>query len=79
MKTLVQLLNDAVVEAYILAYKGKIKVSPAFFDIRNYIEKEKCIGYLICARRFGGYELQRDSSLQGYGITFNTKDNGNNN
>ena len=74
MKTLVELLIDAVVEADILGHKGKIKVSPAFFDIRNYTEEEKCIGYLIYAGRFGGYELQRDLSLQGYGITFNTKE-----
>ena len=74
MKTLVQLLNDAVVEADILGHKGKIKVSSAFFDIRNYTEKEKCIGYLIYAGRFGGYELQRDLSLQGYGITFSTEE-----
>jgi len=72
--TLVDLLNDAVVEADIRGHKGKINVSPAFFDIRNYSEKEKCIGYLIYAGRFGGYELQSDSSLQGYGITFNTKE-----
>ncbi len=74
MKTLFELLSDAVCAADKAAYKGKIYLSPAFFDIDEYDEKEKLTGNIICSGRFGGYELQMDSSLQGYGITFNTKE-----
>jgi hypothetical protein len=79
MKTLFELLNDAVCVADKAAYKGKIYLSPAFFDIDEYDEEEKHTGNIICSGRFGGYELQMDSSLQGYGITFNTKENDNQN
>jgi hypothetical protein len=72
MKTLVQLLIDAVYVADKSAHKGKIMVSPAFLDIDNYDGKEKMTGDLIRAGFFGGYELQIDSSLQGYGITLKT-------
>jgi hypothetical protein len=72
MKTLVQLLIDAVYIADKSAYKGKIMVSPAFFDTYNYDGKKKMTGDLIRTGRFGGYELQMDSSLQGYGITLKT-------
>jgi hypothetical protein len=74
MKTLIQLLIDAVCVADKSGYKGKIIVSPAFFDIDNYDGKEKITGDFIRTGRFGGYELQIDSSLQGYGITFNTNE-----
>ena len=72
MKTLFELLNDAVCVADKAAYKDKIIVSPTFFDIDNYDGKEKMTGDLIRAGLFGGYELQMDLSLQGYAITFNT-------
>jgi hypothetical protein len=74
MKTLFELLNDAVCVADKSAHKGKIMVSPAFFDIDNYDGKKKMTGDLIRAGFFGGYDLQMDSSLQGYTITFNTKE-----
>ena len=74
MKTLFELLNDAVCVADKAAYKGKIYLSPSFFDIDNYDRKEKMTGHLICAGRFGGYDLQMDLSLQGYGMTFNTNE-----
>ena len=74
MKTLFELLNDAVCVADKAAYKGKIYLSPSFFDIDNYDRKEKMTGDLIRAGFFGGYELQIDSSLQGYGITLNTNE-----
>jgi hypothetical protein len=73
MRTLFELLNDAVCAADKKAYKGKIYLSPAFFDIDEYDEGDY-MRYLVCGGRFGGYELQMDSSLQGYGITFNTKE-----
>lgn len=38
MKTLFELLNDAVCDADKAAYKGKIYLSPAFFDIDEYDE-----------------------------------------
>ena len=72
MKTLFELLNDAVCVADKSAHKGKIMVSPAFFDIDQYDGKEKLTGDLIRTGRFGGYELQIDSSLKGYGITLKT-------
>jgi hypothetical protein len=71
MKTLFELLNDAVYVADKAAYKGKIYLSPAFFDIDEYDEEEKHTGNIICSGRFGGYDLQMDPSLQGYGIAFN--------
>ena len=74
MKTLIQLLIDAVYEADTRGYKGKINVSPAFLDVKNYTKKEKTMGSLICSGRFFGYELHRDPSLQGYGITLNTEE-----
>jgi hypothetical protein len=74
MKTLIQLLIDAVCVADKSRYKGKIIVSPAFFDIDNYEGKQKMTGDLIRTGCFGGYELQIDSSLQGYGITLNTNE-----
>ena len=74
MKTLIQLLIDAVCVADKSRYKGKIRVSPAFFDIDSYCAKEKTTGDLIRTGCFGGYELQIDSSLQGYGITLNTNE-----
>jgi hypothetical protein len=74
MKTLFELLNDAVCVADKAAYKGKIYLSPAFFDIDNYDGKEKITGDLIRAGFFGGYDLQMDLSLQGYGMTFNTNE-----
>ena len=74
MKTLVQLLIDAVYVADKSAHKGKIHLSPAFFDIDNYDGKKKMTGDLILTGCFGGYDLQMDLSLQGYGITFNTKE-----
>jgi hypothetical protein len=72
MKTLFELLNDAVCVADKSAYKGKIYLSPVFFDINEYDGKEKMTGDLIRAGFFGGYDLQIDSSLQGYGITLKT-------
>jgi hypothetical protein len=72
MKTLFELLNDAVYVADKSAHKGKIHLSPAFFDIDQYDGKEKLTGDLIRTGRFGGYELQIDSSLKGYGITLKT-------
>jgi hypothetical protein len=74
MKTLFELLNDAVCNADKAAYKGKIYLSPAFFDIDEYGEKEKLTANLICSGRFGGYDLQIDSSLHGYGITFKSNE-----
>jgi hypothetical protein len=73
MKTLFELLNDAVCDADKKAYNGKIYLSPAFFDIDEYDEGDY-MRYLVCGGRFGGYDLQIDSSLQGYGITFNTNE-----
>jgi hypothetical protein len=71
---LFELLNDAVCAADKAAYKGKIYLSPAFFDIDEYGEKEKLTGNLICSGRFGGYDLQIDSTLHGYGITFKSNE-----
>ena len=74
MKTLSELLIDAVCAADKAAYKGKIYLSPAFFDIDEYVEKEKLTGNSICSGRFGGYDLQIDSTLHGYGITFKSNE-----
>jgi hypothetical protein len=74
MKTLSELLIDAVCAADKAAYKGKIYLSPSFFDIDEYDGKEKLTGNFICSGKFGGYDLQIDSSLHGYGITFKSNE-----